>query len=242
MPIIFQSKDEIRRYVWTEMERRGIARFPLPPYNRIPNFEGAEEAAARIRELEEYLNSHVIKVNPDSPQRLIREYALRDGKTLVMPTPRLKKGFLVLKPRVVRGRERHASTIRGSFKYGIIYPLEKLPFIDFIVEGSVAVSLDCGRIGKGEGYAELEYAVLRELNRVEDTTPIATTVHDIQVFKTLPQDIFDAPIGIIATPTRLLRLECSRPRPKGIYWDQLSNEKLNEIPILRILKEKLFGE
>ena len=224
------------------MERRGIARFPLPPYNRIPNFVGAEKAAYRVLKLDEYLSANVVKVNPDSPQRLIREAVLRDGKILVVPTPRLKKGFIVIKPEEVRGWERYAATIKGAFRFGRRHHIDDIPSIDLIVEGSVAVSLDCGRLGKGEGYAELEYVILREADVVNDNTPIVTTVHDIQLLDTLPQDIFDVSVDIISTPSRLIRCRCGRKRPKGIFWDRLSKKKIDEIPLLRELWKEMYKD
>lgn len=38
------------------------------------------------------------------------------------------------------------------------------------------------RIGKGRGYADLEYAILREMDAVDDDTVIITNVHDSQVY------------------------------------------------------------
>lgn len=37
------------------------------------------------------------------------------------------------------------------------------------------------RIGKGEGFADLEFAMLVKVNAVNENTVIATTVHDDQV-------------------------------------------------------------
>lgn len=37
------------------------------------------------------------------------------------------------------------------------------------------------RIGKGEGFADLEFAMLVKMNAVNENTVIATTVHDDQV-------------------------------------------------------------
>ena len=37
------------------------------------------------------------------------------------------------------------------------------------------------RIGKGEGFADLEYAMMRSMKAVDDKTPIVTAVHDCQV-------------------------------------------------------------
>lgn len=47
-------KQEIRERVWTLLTERHVARFPLPLHDRIPNFAGAEEAAARLAETPEW--------------------------------------------------------------------------------------------------------------------------------------------------------------------------------------------
>ena len=53
---------------------------------------------------------------------------------------------------------------------------------DLIVIGSVAVNPRTGvRVGKGEGFAELEYGVMRMLQCVDEKTLVVTTVHDCQV-------------------------------------------------------------
>ena len=91
-------KAELRKRIWDLLMQRGVARFPLPVHGRIPNFVGAELAARRLAELGEYERAELVFCNPDSPQRPVREMVLRDGKTLVMATPRLRKGLLVLEP------------------------------------------------------------------------------------------------------------------------------------------------
>jgi hypothetical protein len=48
-----------------------VARFPFPPHGRIPNFAGAEVAAARLLDIEPWKSATAIKVNPDSWQRLV---------------------------------------------------------------------------------------------------------------------------------------------------------------------------
>jgi 5-formyltetrahydrofolate cyclo-ligase len=240
-----RGKGEIRREVWDRLLREGIARPPLPPHGRIPNFAGASEAASRLFATREWERAEVVKVNPDSPQRPVRRRALYDGKMLLMPTPRLRRGFILLDPaRLPRRRYGEASTIRGAFRLGVLLSnLEALASsisrVDLIVEGSVAVDTYGGRLGKGEGYGELEYAILAELGLAGEETPIATTVHDIQVYEErLPQDPWDVSIDIIATPTRLIRVEHRPSRPPGILWGMLSPEKLEEIPLLRELRAR----
>ena len=53
--------------------------------------------------------------------------------------------------------------------------------VDLVVVGSVAVCSTGARIGKGEGFAELEYGILKWMGAIDDSTIVATTVHDEQV-------------------------------------------------------------
>jgi len=220
------------------MEDRNIAMFPRPVFDRIPNFEGAEEAARRLQELHIFKDARVVKVNPDSPQKPIRESVLSNRKTLVTPTPRLKSGFLILDPRSVpRSALSFASTIKGAFQYGRQIDLTDLPEVDLIVVGSVAVSLDGARVGKGGGYSEIECGILRELNLIDEKTPIATTVHEVQVLEKIPTEEHDIPVDIIITPERIIETKTKYPKPKGIFWKKVTEKMLQDIPVLKKLKE-----
>src|SRR5215469_16397891 len=75
----FTEKSAARQWVWDRLAAEGVARFPFPPHGRIPNFAGAEVAAARLLEIEPWKSPATIKVNPDSPQRPFRAEALRGG-------------------------------------------------------------------------------------------------------------------------------------------------------------------
>jgi len=220
------------------MEERNVAGFPRPVFNRIPNFEGAEEAARRLQELQIFQDARVLKVNPDSPQKPIREFTLSSGKTLITPAPRLKSGFLLLDPRAIpKPVFSYASTIKGAFKYGKQIDLTELPRVNLIIVGSVAVSLDGARIGKGGGYSEIECGILRELNLIDEKTAIATTVHEIQLLEKIPTEEHDIPIDIIATPERIIETKTRYPRPKGIFWEKVTEKMLQDIPVLKELKE-----
>jgi len=235
---VVSLKEEIRRKIWKIMEEQNVARFPRPVFNRIPNFQGAEEAAHRLQGLQIYQDAKVLKVNPDSPQKPIRESILSVRKTLVTPAPRLKSGFLLLDPKSIpMSALSYASTIKGAFKYGKQIDLTELPKVDLIIVGSVAVSLDGARIGKGGGYSEIECGILRELNLISANTPIATTVHEVQITEKIPTEEHDIPIDIIATPERIIETRTKYPRPKGIFWEKVTEKMLQDIPVLKELKE-----
>ena len=196
------EKQRLREKIWREMQERGIAKFPLPCWGRIPNFQGAEKAAENLRKLEEWRKAKVIFVNPDSPQRKVRENALKDGKILVMASPRLKRGFLVIKPEKVRGREAYASTIKGAFRYA--EQTQNFPKPDLVVTGSVAVDVHGNRLGKGGGYGDRELEIIRsKFGKV----PVVTTVHDMQIVDSVPSEPHDQKIDIIVTSTRTIRVK-----------------------------------
>lgn len=233
-------KAELRKQIWHLLMREGVARFPLPVQGRIPNFVGAEKAALRLSALPEYRSAEVVFCNPDAPQRPVREMALRDGKVLVMATPRLRRGLLVLEPsRIPRRALRRASTIKGAFQYG--RPVKPWDIqVDLKVVGSVAVAPDGARLGKGHGYSDLEFAILLECGALRPETPIATTVHDLQVLKPgeIPMTEHDVPVDFIATPTRTMRVRVPRPRPSGVNWALITERMIREMPILAELKER----
>ena len=240
-----EDKQAIREHIWRLMEEKGVARFPLPVRGRIPNFQGAGEAAERLAATPEWRRARVVKVNPDSPQKPVRLLALTQGKILVMASPRIREGFVLLEPdRIPRRLYRHASTIRGAMRLGRRLTLRELSrlSIDLMVTGSVAVDRSGGRLGKGEGYAELEYAILRTLGAITEETPVATTVHDLQIVDHVPREPYDLTVDIIATPKRLIRVKPRPPKPKGIIWELLPAEKLAEIPLLRELKRMIMGD
>lgn len=186
--------------IWKLMEQEKIATFPKPVYHRIPNFIGATKAAKNLRALQEYKKAKVVFCNPDSPQRPVREMILKDGKTLIMATPRLKRGFLVIAPETAIGKERLASTIKGAFKHGT--ETQDFPKPDLIVTGSVAIDRDGNRLGKGRGYSDRE---VRMIDEKFGKVIVATTIHDVQLVESTPSTPQDEKVDIIVTPTKIIR-------------------------------------
>jgi 5-formyltetrahydrofolate cyclo-ligase len=232
-------KRELREEIWGLLEERSVARFPRPARGRIPNFEGSEVAARRILGTAEFRHADVVKVNPDYPQLEVRRGVLRSGKVLIMPSPRLRSGFLILDPqRIPQGVLGKAATIKGSFQFGKRISLNELPSVDLIICGSVAITKAGFRVGKGGGYSELEYAVLRELKLVNEETPIMTTVHDLQIVEDVPWEKHDFTVDFIATPTKMLTVEGPRLRPSGVIWEELTERRLEKMPILKKVREK----
>src|SRR4051794_7514998 len=85
---VLDAKAALREDVWRAMGVPGVRRFPSPD-GRIPNFVGAEIAAAQLASTNLWERAHTVKANPDSPQLPVRVRALDDGKLLYMAVPRL---------------------------------------------------------------------------------------------------------------------------------------------------------
>ena len=229
------SKDEIRKKVWSRLQEQKVARFPGAE-GRIPNFIGAESCARVISQIQFWKKAKVLKVNPDSPQRAIRQKALEEGKVIYMAVPRLHsdKPFIELDPKRLKCSAHVASSIKGAAKFGRPVNLKEVRKIDLIVCGSVAVNRKGARVGKGGGYSDLEFALLTEERRIDRYTPIVTSVHPLQIVdEEIPMTEHDIPLSAIVTPNKFIEVESTLPRPKGIYWDMLPPEKIEAIPVLQ---------
>jgi len=231
------TKQEIRESVWNYLTEHKLGRFPFPLKNRIPNFKGAEKAAHFVTTLPQYKEAKIIKVNPDAPQLPIRAQILKDGKTLLIPTPRLKAGFIMIKPEwVPPGEERKAASISHMKSYGKEIPLSEMPKIDLFFVGSVALHRDGRRIGKGEGYADREYAIIRELGNPD--IPVIGTVQSAQLTDAdIPKDKYDLTVDWIATEQELIRTNTLYNKPEGIQWELVTEEEWEAMPVLKEIWE-----
>jgi 5-formyltetrahydrofolate cyclo-ligase len=182
-------KWRIRKAVWDYLEDNNIAQFPRPVHHRIPNFMGADEAAENLATLPEFQAADVVKVNPDTPQRQVRQLVLENGKTLLTPQPRLRTGFFQT---LKHGTDTIPSDVpissltssKGAAKNGTPITLYENYTVDLVVVGSTAVCPKTGaRVGKGEGFAELEWGILSQQGNLDaEKVLVVTTVHDTQVF------------------------------------------------------------
>ncbi|XP_011932030.1 PREDICTED: methenyltetrahydrofolate synthase domain-containing protein isoform X6 [Cercocebus atys] len=237
------SKQDIREQIWDHMESQNLADFPRPVHHRIPNFKGASHAAEQLPRLQAFKTARTIKVNPDAPQKNARFFVLESNKTLLVPTPRLRTGLfnkITPPPGATKDILRKCATSQGVRNYSVPIGLDSRVLVDLVVVGSVAVSEKGWRIGKGEGYADLEYAMMVSMGAVSTETPVVTIVHDCQVVD-IPEELLeehDITVDYILTPTRVIATGCERPQPMGITWSKISREMMEKIPVLRSLRAR----
>jgi 5-formyltetrahydrofolate cyclo-ligase len=240
-PELLAAKAALREEVWSALSDARVARFP-GARNRIPNFVGAEAAAQRLREIDDWARVAALKANPDSAQLPVRQRALEDGKTVFMAVPRLAEPdpFFLLDPDHLADPPRKAASIAGADRSARRVAVADLTPVDLVVSGCVAVAEDGARLGKGGGFADLEFALAAAAGLVSADTLVVTTVHELQVRPagSVPTTAHDVPVDLIVTPERVIDCRPRRgPRPvDGIRWDELTEAKLAAIPLLRALR------
>lgn len=237
-------KQAVRDRIWHSLEAEGIAVGPAK--SNIPNFIGADTAAWRLAQTPEWQRARSVKCNPDPPQIPIRLRALYDGKILYCPVPALTREFPYLRidPAVLAAKGisfELAATSEGYMLHGERIGFEDVEPLDFCIVGSVAVTRGGGRTGKGAGFADLETGIFRELGRIRPDTPIATTVHSLQLVPETDMVMLphDSPLDFVATEAELIRTGSTAARPSGVAWEQVQPDQFDDIPFLRDLRARM---
>ena len=239
-PEVLAAKAAVRERVWAALDVPGVARFPRPA-NRIPNFVGAEAAARRLAETEEWTGATTLKANPDSPQWPVRQRALVDGKVVYVAVPRLaeRDPFFLLDPDRLADDPRTASSIKGASRSAQRVDVDALAPVGLVVTGCVAVDERGARLGKGGGFSDLEYALAYEAGLIDDDTVVVTTVHEHQMVANgrIPETDHDFRLDLIVTPDRVIPCPRRKRRPEPrVRWDELTEDKIAAIPVLQSLR------
>ncbi|MEM0899856.1 MAG: 5-formyltetrahydrofolate cyclo-ligase [Pseudomonadota bacterium] len=238
------DKDAVRSEVWETLETSGKAMGPT--WSHIPNFIGADMAAWRLAQTDAWQRAKTVKCNPDPPQIPIRLRALYEGKVLYAPVPYLTKEFPYLRVDPEMMVKKGVSFELAATSQGYVMHGERIDFfdvehLDFAIVGSVAVSREGARTGKGAGFADLETGIFRELGIIDEATPMSTTIHSSQL---VPDDRVcmmphDSPLDYIATEEKLIVTGSTAPRPKGVAWDFVRDDQFDTIPFLRTLRDRM---
>lgn len=239
-----EKKDALRATIWSRLEHTGAA--VGTPWSCIPNYVGAEKAAAQLAVLPFWKRANIVKSNPDKPQIPIRLRALQEGKLVYTPVPELVRDFpfILLDPDVLARRGvpfEVAATSEGAMKVGKRVQFEEMKLLDIVVVGCVAVTRAGGRTGKGGGFADLELGIFRELNLVKPHTPIVTTVHPIQVVdnEELIMLAHDTPLDWIVTTEETIETRTAYEKPTAMDWEAVRPDQYRNIPFLAELRDSL---
>jgi 5-formyltetrahydrofolate cyclo-ligase len=232
------TKQALRSETWDRLVAAGVAR-PPGAHGRIPNHVDAEAAAAQLAAHPWFQAARTLKCNPDTPHRAVRAAALRAGKTVFMAVPKLATAapFLRLDGAALRPEAvAHAATKAGAAELGTPVEVEAVLPIDLVIAGCVAVTALGDRLGKGAGYADIEWGLLTETGAIHAGTRVATTVHTLQLVAAVPMEAHDVGFDLIALADRVIETGRTGPRPRGLH-PGLDEARRHAIPALRARRD-----
>ena len=185
--------------------------------------------------------------NPDSAQLPVRQRALEDGKTVYMAVPRLAEPepFFLLDPDQLVDKPRRAASICGATRSAKRVAVDEFGAeVELVISGCVAVGEDGARLGKGGGFADLEFALAMAAGLIGPETLVVTTVHEVQVHPAgtvLDQAVARRPGRPGGHPGPDHRLSTPPGRSSAgtagwIRWSELTEEKIAAIPLLARLR------
>lgn len=160
----------------------------------------------RIRDLDEFTAAKCVFCAPDAVLKGVRETVLREGKVLAVALPRIEALLEIGGDRVYPHAEiSRATTIRGFKKYG--RPLETV--VDLFVQGSVAVDRSGNRLGKGRGYGDREYQILKDMGLLREGTRVLTVVHELQIVEDLAKLMKESDVRVdyVLTESGIMKTE-----------------------------------
>lgn len=206
----------------------------------IPAFEGYEGISDTLASLPFWAGSGPVYSTPDNCLDLTRARLIGEGRPLLQ-TIAVRLGFRYFAPGSVdRGLERLAGTLDGADLLSRPIDLEgvrALGPLDFVLTGCRAVASKGVRFGKGHGYFDIEWGILSHLGVVSSDTPVVVVCHDTQVVDIdLVPSAVDTVVDWIVTPTRVLEVKRTIPKPAGIQWDRLRAEQWESTPVLSELQ------
>src|SRR5262249_42526366 len=153
---------------------------------------------------------------------------------VAIPRLRSERCFIELDPEKLGAKMMRVASVAGALQFGRLIPPQEMRPVELIVCGSLAVTRQGARVGRGGGYGDLEDALLRMEGKIREYTPILTTVHPLQILDDrLPMRGHDIPVDFLVTPDQVIAAPSLHPRPRGVIWEILQEDKIQSIPLLR---------
>ena len=236
------DKNKIRKEIWKKLIKVALpdSRFNYNFEEFIPDFVGSNFASELIYNQSDYINANFIFVTPDNCLEALREQSIKDGKTLIISTYGIYRGFKKIhRNNVPIGQEKFASTLDGLEYYGEDISLSSInKCFDLLITGASAVSNNGVRFGKGHGFFDLEWGMFSDMNYVNEQTMVFAVIHEFQKvdFDLEPSET-DILVDKIFTNDKMYITDRVLKRPSGIYWNKLEKGMLDSTPPLQELKK-----
>jgi len=199
--------------------------------------------AERLRRTPWYRERRVFFVSLSPLLHQVRINVLADGKTLLMPSPSLRQGFLVFPARSVPfGKIPQAVTPKGAVRFGRRLTggeLRQWPVAVAVAE-ALLVDRRGVRLGAGDGFFDLALGILAAWQGLsEDLVTVAClAAADRLIDGPLPAEPFDVPVQVAASHEGVVALDVAPPSPR-IWWEYLDRRRIRRIdPLWKLWRDR----
>lgn len=235
-----------REQLWDGLRAVAVpdSRFHMRFSEFIPDFHGSDLAVDRLMALPGFDTAQHVFVTPDNSLTGLRRRLIERGVRMVVSSYNMASGFYLLRPQAIpHGHELYGAWPDGLAHFGeplTLHALADLGAFDCVATGASAVATSGVRFGRGHGFFDLEWRIFSDMGLVDNATPLATVVHDVQV---LDRNLYPSPDDVlvdwICTPTRSLQVARNTQRPRGLNWKGISPEQVRDIPALAELRRTI---
>lgn len=198
----------------------------LPPSNTWGRI------AEKVRRLPAYRPAKQVFVDPAPSLKQICLNTLMDGKKLVMPSPALKDGFYLLSANAVPFNRRiQAISSKGLVEFGHKLSLTDCRDLEisFLVTSCPAWDKQGNRLGEGQGFFDLSFAILSELQAVGPQAVVAGVAGQGQKVTSVPVDPWDVGLDFVVCEDEIIEFPFRERKIGSIFWDKLEPRRIKKI-------------
>jgi 5-formyltetrahydrofolate cyclo-ligase len=251
------SPDERRKLIWSRVYQNLIrhaipdSRFNLDFMSFTPDFRGSSSAIDRLVALPCYQSAETILITPDASLEQLRLRALKDGKSVLVATYNLRRGFVLLHPgRMKESKFELAACLDGMEKPGLGRTLtlaqmrDECLKVDVCAVGGLVFNAQGVTIWEGHNLFEVQWAILQDMEILHPETPVLAVAHACQVVDEaqLGMEAFKADkagevqCDFVVTPEQVFEIS-EAAKPKGsIDFDAVDPDGMKNIPPLQELR------
>ena len=190
--------------------------------------------AEELRRLPVYRRAQQIFVDPAPCLKQIRLNALMDGRELVMPSPALKEGFYLLQAKTIPFTQRiQAVTPGGLNEFGRKLTLAECRNlqISLLVTSVTAWDESGNRLGGGQGFFDLSFAILTELQAISPDAVVCGVAGQSQKIASVPVDPWDVKMDGVITEDGI-DVFANDQIEGTLFWEQLSAKRIRKMSLL----------
>jgi len=221
IPYKFRNKDELRKWLWKYLSDYHLKMVPRPCFARIPGFQAAEVAVARLCKQPRWEAAEAVLVGPDDVTEEVRKEALRAGKRLWVPIPGGTECHRL--EGIAKKDAQVAAMMKEIGRFSRVVPLAEAAGTPLLVTGALSVDRFGNWLGQGAVFGEMAPELTRTDGLLPDGFRVAL-VDDPQIFEdfTYLMDPADARVDLVVTKTQAFTPKSLPPSPEAAPEGSLS--------------------